>query len=152
MISQALINGTVAGWNIIFAGNKSEAELEFFSRKLKQHLDEVYNDEEFKVAALLVEKKTRFFPTIADLVEVEDEVYDEIKRRANPKPRLTWDDNKLPEISDEEAALNLKRLEIIVGQLSGKYSHEEALARQAYLKEYPESYLKETQNDASDEE
>ncbi len=133
MINQSLINGTVAGWNIIFAGNKSEAELEFFSRKLKQHLDGTYNDEEFKIAALLVEKKTRFFPTVADLVEVEDEVYEETKRRENPKPRLTWDGSDLPEMTDEEAELNLKRINIIVGQVTGKYTQAQAMAKVALL-------------------
>jgi hypothetical protein len=126
MITQGLINSTVAGWNIIYASNKSEAELEFFARKLKQHLDRTYSDRGFQIAALLVERESRFFPTIADLVAVESAVQAKLRlekeeqAKALPAPR--------EEITNEQAALNLKKIEIIVGQISGKYTEQQALA------------------------
>ena len=135
MITQGLINSTVAGWNIIYASNKSEAELEFFARKLKQHLDRTYSDRGFQIAAMLVERECRFFPTIADIVAVESAVQSRLRveheerARALPAPE--------EEVTDAEAEINLKRLEIIVGQISGKYTESEAESKMLQLSRQP---------------
>lgn len=130
------VKDAVVGWNVMFAGNKSNAELSFLCGKMMQHLAHVYSDEMFKVAAGLVERETNFFPTVKQMLDVREssqqirqrQIATDLSRKALPE--------ETGNLTEEEIEQNQQRIEIIRKQLSGKMSMEEAEKEQRKLTTY----------------
>ena len=124
----------VFGWNIMFSGNKSDAEKAFISAKMYDHFLPIFSDETFRIAARMIEKETNFFPTIKQIMDFKEaaEQKRDIQIAFDPSiKRLTEETGN---ISQEEIENNLKKVEIIKKQLAGELSMEEALEQQERIK------------------
>ena len=125
---------TVKGWNVLFGGNRKDAELAFISQEFFKALLPVYSDEAFTLAVDMVKKETRFFPTIKEMMDLSGSVQQVRERIANYErlalPEETGD--KTPEELEQEQ----ERLNIILLQLQGALSMDEALERQSKLTTY----------------
>ena len=131
------VKETVTGWNIIFPGNRSDAELAFLCGKFYQHLWPVYSNEDFVVAAGLTERETHFFPTIKAMLDVRESVHQIRQRQISADQKAL---KALPEetgnLTPEEIEQNKKRVEIIKLQLAGDLTMEEAEAAQKKITTY----------------
>jgi hypothetical protein len=126
----------VFGWNIMFSGNKSDAEKAFIANKMYSHFMPIFSDEMFKNAAYLVEKETNFFPTIKQIMDLKEsaEQKTEIQLISDPSvKRLTEETGN---ITQEEIDINLQRIEIIKNMLIGSLSMEDAQKKQESLRNY----------------
>jgi hypothetical protein len=130
------VKNVVVGWNVMFAGHKSSEELAFLCGKFMQHLRSVYSDEAFRIAAGLVERETNFFPTVKQMLDVRESVNQirqkhiaaDLSRKALPE--------ETGNLTEDEIAQNLKRIEIIKKQMAGKMSMEAAEREQKKLTTY----------------
>lgn len=132
MLSPKTIKKVVSTWNLLFSGNKTEPEQAVICAKFWKACQGVYNDETFLLAAEMVEKEVRFFPTIKDMMDVRNSVYQSAEAR---KP-----DYSRPAITEEagcstpeEEEKNRRRVEIMVSMLAGQLSIEEAIKEQNKL-------------------
>jgi len=126
---------TVIGWNLMFPGKKDSDELEFLAVKFYKALGPIFSENAFRMAAEIVESEQEFFPTIAHMKKVQNQVVDKIIRdrdlyqKALPE---STDDS----LTDKEVENNQKRIKIIADQLSGKISMSDAIKMQDKLVSY----------------
>ena len=128
------VSKIIKGWNVLFGGNRKEAELAYIATEFYKALSPVFSDEAFTLAADMVKQETRFFPTIKEMMDLSTSVHQVIEHRANYE-RLALPEetgNKTPEELQQEQ----ERLEIILLQLQGALSMDEALERQKKLTTY----------------
>ena len=138
------VKTVVVGWNVMFSGKKSEAELAFFCGKLMHHLLPVFSNEQFLVAADMVERETSFFPTIKQLLDLKESAFQASSRQAQDlnQKRLSVQTSN---ITPEEVARNLRHLEIIKKMLAGDLSMEEAVRQQDRIKYFAQGDIEVTQ-------
>lgn len=130
------VKSAVEGWNTMFAGKKTEAELAFLCGKFMQHLVNVYSDREFRVAAGMVERETNFFPTVKQMLDVRESVQQIRQRQVSADLSRKALPEETDNLTDEEIAQNQKRIEIIKKQLAGEMTMEEAEKEQRKLVTY----------------
>lgn len=126
----------VKGWDVLFPGNKDRGQLAFLCAKFMQHLSPIYSDEEFKVAAELVEKETNFFPTVKQMIDCRESVHQVRQKQIAGDMALKALPEETGNLTEDEVGQNQKRLDIIVRQLAGEISMEEAVKEQQKLTTY----------------
>lgn len=128
------VQQTVQVWNILFGGQRSDAELAVICTRFFEALEHVYSDESFIQAAKLVEKETSFFPTIKNMMDVRESA-NQIRDRIASAERLS-----LPEetenLTEEEITQNQRKIEVIKKMLCGEMSMAEAEIEQKKLTHY----------------
>lgn len=126
------VKNTILGWNILFGGQRSNAELAVICGKFMKALEPVFNDAEFVVAADLVERETRFFPTIKEMMDCRESVQQIVESRPADYslPALPEETDNLTE---EEIQQNQRKIEIIKKMLCGEMTIEQAEAEQQLL-------------------
>jgi hypothetical protein len=120
----------------MFPGSRDKGQLVFLCAKFMDHCRSVYNDQQFLAAARMVERDSRFFPTVADIIAVRDSVYQQ--HQAQIAADMTR--KVLPEetgnFTEEEVEQNQGKLEIIKKMLCGELTMEQAEAEQWKLTTY----------------
>lgn len=116
---------TIKGWGILYPSQRrDQAQEAYIAKEFFVELKDYFSEEAFKLAAKKVKRHCKFFPTIADMHEVREEVVSEINRKT------TKDQKALPEYTDqntpEEKKKAAQRLAIIGQAISGKITYEEA--------------------------
>ena len=139
------VKRVVVGWNVMFCGKKSEAELAFFCGKVMHHLLPVFSNEQFLVAADMVERETSFFPTIKQLLELKESAF----QAASQQLQQDLNQKRLAEqtvnLTPEEVERNLQHLEIIKRMLAGDLSMDEAVSQQDRIKFFAQGDAEVTQ-------
>lgn len=132
-LNPSTIKKTVTGWNILFPGTREDAQLAFICTKIMEHCSGVYTDEQFRIAATMVERDSKYFPVPADLIAVRDQVYQKHQSRVAQTKNLLPEET---ELSLEEVERNKRKIEIIRRQLAGKMTMTDAIAEQKKLVGY----------------
>jgi len=132
-LQMATVRQVVAIWNQLFPGNRGQAQLELLEKTFYRSMQRTFNDGAFRIAAEMVLRETKFFPTIKDMFDLRNAVY-QVKNNMVAKNGET---KALPEdtcdLTPEETAQNVERIQIIIRQISGELSTEEAIQRQNEL-------------------
>ncbi len=96
-------------------------------------MQRTFSDDTFKIAAEMVLRETKYFPTIKDMFDLRNAVYqvknNMIKKADGVKRIADGTDN----LSPEEIKQNLEKIEIIFNMLAGKLSATEAEVMQNNL-------------------
>jgi len=127
------VKSTVMVWNIIFSGQKSEAELAVIGAKFHQSLHTVYGDESFRKAAELVEREVGFFPTIKDMMSVRNSANQIVERDAISNYAVKALPEETDNLTPEEIEINLKKIQIIKRMLCGEITVAQAEKEQSEL-------------------
>jgi hypothetical protein len=128
------LKSMINSWNILFGGNRSDAEKAIICTKFYQALKDVFSNEAFMLAAAMVEKETRFFPTIKDIMDCRESVNQRLESRPDYSRKAIASD--AGELSPEIIKQNEKRLRVIRDMLCGKMSIGEAVDTQKRLQYY----------------
>ena len=134
-LQPSTIKQTVLGWNIMFGGSKSQAELAFLCGKFLQHLNHIYSDAEFVIAAGLVERETQFFPTVKQMLDCRESVQ-QIRQEQIGDMTLKALPEETGNYTIEELEQNSARLKNIAEMLSGNMSMKDAIAANEKLVKY----------------
>lgn len=118
---------TIKGWSILYPSAQRSQEREaFISKEFYAELRGVYSDEAFKLAARKVKRHCKFFPTIADMYSVKDEVINEINR----DKQIEQNKKALPEYTEDNTPAEkenaAKRLSLIGMAINGEITYQEA--------------------------
>jgi hypothetical protein len=111
-------------------GQRSREQLSAITAVFIEHY-EMTSREVFAVAGRLVEKQCDFFPTVKNIDKAISDAVAVVGRKRDLEQKA------LPEetggITEDEIAQNQKRIDIIIRQLSGELSLEEAMEQQQQL-------------------
>lgn len=135
MLKPETVKKVVSVWNILFGGQRSQAEQAVICAKYYQAFSPIYNDKTFLLAAEMVEKEVKFFPTIKDIIDVRESVQ-QISESKPSDYSLTAITDDAGEMTPEIIEQNMQRMKVINDMLAGKMSMDDAVAEQAKLKTY----------------
>ena len=125
------VSHIVKGWGVLFPGQKTAGELAFIASQFFDALQGRFNNEGFIEAAKIIRDEQEFFPTVAHVIKLQNVVAEKMARTAVKSTNL------LPEETDnltlEEIEQNRKRVEILLKQLAGEMTMEEAEKEQNKL-------------------
>lgn len=121
-LSPETVGRIMKTWDVIFPGSRTDAELNIISLKFFTKLAPFYSDQAFVVASELVEDEQEFFPTIAHMRKMQLATVDKMNRDSG---QLLLPQS-VDDLTDEEIALNKKRIKIFLRQCYGKLTQEEA--------------------------
>lgn len=132
-LSIETVKQIVSIWNQLFPGVRGEAQLELLEKTFYRSMQRTFSDDTFKIAAEMVLRETKYFPTIKDMFDLRNAVYqvknNMIKKADGVKRIADGTDN----LSPEEIKQNLEKIEIIFNMLAGKLSATEAEVMQNNL-------------------
>jgi len=123
----------VKGWGIIFPGQKTAGELAFIASQFFDALQGRFSNEGFIEAARIVRDEQEFFPTVAHVIKLQNVVADKLARQSALINGQKMIAEETGNITEAEAEQNRERVEIIMRQLSGDMSLEEAIEKQQAL-------------------
>lgn len=114
-LQQSTVKERLAAWMVRYPSPKRNAgQIQFLTEEYCDDLEGEFSDELFQVAAKIVQKKVKFFPSVADIFDAKEEAQQIHNRMSEAKPgnhlRLTEDagDN-----TPEKIALDQQRMAII---------------------------------------
>lgn len=129
------VKKTIVGWNVLFGGQRSNAELAVICGKFMKAFEPVYSDAEFAVAADMVEKETRFFPTIKEMMDCRESVRQVVEAKPGNYSLLALTD-ETNNLTDAEIEQNQRKIEIIKKMLCGELTMDQAEAEQIKLTKF----------------
>ena len=117
-------------WCVRFKDRSPDAaELTFLAKEFYRDLsEERVTGDEFAAADREVCKRNRFFPVMADILEAAERYRAEKRAEKQRQPIALPDD-----LTDYEIEQNKRRMAILVRQLSGELSVDEALEQQSKI-------------------
>lgn len=137
-VQMETVKRVISIWNQIFPGVRGLAQLEILEATFYKLMQRSFSDETFLIAADMVLRETKFFPVPKYIFDLRASVYQAWDNRKlaiaqQDCKQLTEDTGNL---TPDEIAQNQKRIDIIIRQLSGELSLEEAMEQQAKLTTY----------------
>lgn len=132
------VTDVIKGWHILFPGKRSDADLVYLSAKFFKACIGTYSDEAFRVAAEVVEEDAEFFPAPASMRKVSDIVCQRIESKRCDENRLMLTETT-DNLTPGEIEQNKQRVQIMIDQITGKITQEEAEERLSHIIGYAQS-------------
>ena len=134
-----VVKKAVYSWSLRFPSQKSNEHL---ARLSKEYFEDLKSEgvtlKQFEAAALIVRKRCRFFPLMADILDAVQQY-----REAPPQQKINAnqieDVTSNHDLTPEEIERNKERIEDILQMLAGKKSIEEAVEAvqsKSHIKEF----------------